>query len=89
VPIGKRYQITHNKTLFDLSGAQFELLNKKSIKLPKVLKGQDGWNLEQRIKGLTLKGLFHKRNGSFARTKLGSEVLKALKIKAKTSNNHF
>jgi hypothetical protein len=84
MPSGKRYRVTLDKVVYDLSPEQFGLLSQKSFRLPKVV----GWHIEQRVKGLLKLRLFAKQPRTYQRTSLGDKVYKANIEKNKTKQNY-
>lgn len=84
MPKGKRHVVTLEGTglKFDLSPGQVEMLSKKSIRLKK----DAPWQIQQRMNGLLIKGLFieviGKVVGKYSRSELGSQVYKVLKARA-------
>jgi hypothetical protein len=88
MPSGERYRatLTIRKEIrkFDLSPEQFELLSKKSFKIPTY----PDWNTEQRVKGLVKYRLFVKQPRSYQRTSVGEMVYKHITERI-NNKNHF
>lgn len=66
----KKVKITIEGTLYDISHEMFELLTKKSFKVPE----SPDWPMIQRVNGLIAKKLLRKVKGEYLRTTLGTKM---------------
>lgn len=85
MPSGLRFGIKVEKKLYNFSPLQWNLLQKKSIKLT----GE--WAQDRSLRGLIKQRLFDyeggKGLGKVRQTALGAEVVKALKAKLKAKDS--
>jgi hypothetical protein len=80
MPKGPKVSITHKGIKYQFSVEQYELLAKGTVKADRPLE----WETEVRVRGLTKRGLFVKRKGSFVRTILGSAVVQEYNNRTKS-----
>lgn len=81
MPSGLRFGIKVDKKLYNFSPLQWDLLQKRSIKLT----GE--WKQDRSLRGLVKQRLFKSVDNKSVRTDLGSAVVKALKAKLKTKDS--
>lgn len=81
MPSGLRYVVKVGKKMYNLSPLQWELLQKKSVKL------SGEWTQERSIRGLIKQRLFTNVEGKAVKSDLGAEVTKAIKAKIKSKDS--
>lgn len=81
MPSGLRFAVKVGKKIYNLSPAQWDLLQKKSIKM------SGDWSQERSLRGLIKQRLFKAVEGKAVQQSLGAEVVKAMKAKLKTKDS--
>lgn len=77
MPSGLRFTVKLDKVLYNLSPAQWDLLQKKSFKV------SGDWKQERSLRGPVKQKLFTVNGTKAVRTDLGNELVKAMKLKLK------
>lgn len=81
MPSGLRFAVKVGKKIYNLSPTQWDLLQKKSIKI------SGEWQQDRSLRGLVRQRLFKYEGTKAIQLPLGAEVVKAMKAKIKTKDS--